>query len=336
MKTLLKTFRDAYLEMLLRFLWREWSALGVAGQEKAPLHHVVDPEALLLFTCTLGRYDQRLFDEVMDWLIENGRFLNVQRMRNILHQEAFGGGEVLGAVGDWLSQCGEPLKWKLLAKMGNPKAKRETLFYLPDGRPMPQSAENDATFLKHGFIRSPLVPRGYSISFPADATPCRLLRMRALFGVNARCDVLMYLSMNKMGHPREVARELYYSQKAIHDVMTDMARSGLVHSARLARERTFRIASDGLSFLTGGSDTPGWINWAVLLSMAETVWRKIDELHAAELDPLVESSEIVLLMKPLLDRLVRAHWAPTIPVIHPREGIALLQTFRVIFETAVA
>lgn len=333
---LLKTFREEYLETILRFLWREWSALGVAGQEKVPLHHVVDPEALLLFTCSLGRYDQRLFDEVMDWLIENGRFLNVQRMRNILHREAFGGAAVLGAVGDWLSRRGEPMKWKLLAKTEGPEEKRETLFYLPDGRPLPQSAEDDATFLEHGFIRSPLVPRGYSISFPANALPCRLLSMRALFGVNARCDVLMYLSMNKMGHPREVARELYYSQKAIHDVMSDMARSGIVHSARLARERTFRIVSDGLSFLTGGPDTPAWINWAILLSMAETLWRKIEALHTAELDPLVESTEIALLMKPLLDRLIRAHWAPAIPNIQPQQGIALLRAFQAVFESAAA
>jgi len=119
MKTPLQEFRDQYLETLLRFLWREWIALGVAGQERAALRHVVDPEALLLFTCSLGRYDQRLFDEVLDWLTKNGRFLNVQRMKNILSREDFAGGEILSAVADWLSQQNDPMKWKLLAKTGN-------------------------------------------------------------------------------------------------------------------------------------------------------------------------------------------------------------------------
>ena len=80
MKKSLKIFRDEYLELLLDFLWQEWSALGVAGQKKDPCRHVIDPEALLLFTCSLGRYDQRLFDEVMDWLTTNGRFINVHAL----------------------------------------------------------------------------------------------------------------------------------------------------------------------------------------------------------------------------------------------------------------
>ena len=137
MKTSLQQFRDDYLEMLLRFLWREWTTLGVAGQERGALRHVVDPEALLLFTCSLGRYDQRLFDEVLDWLTKNGRFLNVQRMKNILGKEDFGGGKVLSAVADWLSQQSDPMKWKLLAKMDGQTSESQSLFYLSNGRALP-------------------------------------------------------------------------------------------------------------------------------------------------------------------------------------------------------
>lgn len=333
METSLRAFRDGYLETLLRFLWREWTALGVAGQERAVIRHAVDPEALLLFTCSLGRYDPRLFDEVMDWLRRNGRFLNIQRMRNILRREAFCGGEVLSAVADWLSQRDVPAKWTLLAKRQAPKDTHQALFYLPDGRPLPESTERDPTFLNHGFVRGPISLRGYSQAFPADATPCLVLKTRALFGVNARCDVLTYLAMNGAGHPREVARELYYSQKAIHDVMTDMARSGVVHSSRGARERTFRIAAGALPFLAGEEETPRWINWPVLLSTAETVWHKADELHGAKLDPLLESSEIALTLNPLLDRLTRARWAPALPATHPQNALAQLEAFQAAFET---
>ena len=332
----LQKVRLEFLEMLLRFLWREWTALGVAGQERRAPHHVVDPEALLLFTCSLGRYDQRLFDEVMDWLSKNGRFLNIQRMRNILRKEVFGGGEVLSAVADWMSQRDAPMKWKLLAKMGAEKDERQALFYLPDGRSLPPSQDNDETFLRHGFNRNSLEPRGYAQAFSPDETPCLLLKLRALVGVNARCDVLTYLALQGAGHPREVARELYYSQKAIHDVMTDMACSGVIHSSRGARERTFRIAPDSLPFLSAGLAAHNWINWPILLSTAETVWNKIEELHAAALDPLLESSEIVLTMKPLLEGLTRARWAPAIPITQPQQGIVQLQAFQAAFETAAA
>ncbi|MCX5769386.1 MAG: hypothetical protein NTZ09_03815 [Candidatus Hydrogenedentes bacterium] len=333
MEKSLKTFRDGYLETLLRFLWREWTALGVAGQECAGLHHVIDPEALLLFTCSVGRYDQRLFDEVMDWLTKNGRFLNIQRLKNILRREAFRGGAVLSAVADWLLQRDDPVKWRLLARVVPRKRGGEPLFYLPDGRPLPRSAKSDPTFLKHGLLRSPLMVRGYSMPFSADALPCIFLKMRALFGVNARCDALTYLLLNKSGHPREVAREMYYSQKAIHDVMTDLECSGVVHSSRLARERRFRISSGSAPVLPKAVNTLKWINWPIMLATAESVWFMTEELRMAVLKPHVESSEIVLTMKPLLQRLTQTHWAPSISITPSQQGVALLEAFQAGFAT---
>ncbi len=336
MKTSLQHFRNDYLEILLGFLWREWTALGVAGQERGGLRHVVDPEALLLFTCSLGRYDQRLFDEVLDWLTKNGRFLNVQRMKNILGKEDFGGGKVLSAVADWLSEQSDPQKWRLLARIGGHTSELQSLFYLPDGRPLPQTSDSDAVFRKHKLTRNPITLRGYAQAFASDATPCLFLRMRALFGLNARSDVLTYLALNKTGHPRQVARELYYSQKAIHDVMTDMACSGVVLSSRGARERTFRIDPDALPFLTGKIEVSGWINWPILLSSAEAVWRLTEELCSADLDSLVQSSEVTLAMKPLLERLARTRWAPAIPNRRPGEVLAQLEAFTDAFEAITA
>ena len=333
METSLKNFREAYLETLLGFLWREWTALGVAGHGRVTLCHAIDPEALLLFTCSLGRYDQRLFDEVMDWLAQNGRFLNVQRLRNILRKEAFGGGEVLGAIADWLAQRESPMKWKLLAKQKMPKETLQPLFYFPDGRPFPQSTNNDAIFLKHGFARNLLEPRGYSQPFPANATSSLFLKMRALIGVNTRSDVLTYLALNSTGHPREVARELNYSQKAIHDVMTDLACSGLVLSSKGARERTFRLAPEGVTLVVGNSGELEWLNWPILLATAETVWRLTEGPHTSNLSPNVAQSEILLTMEPLLERLTRVRWAPVLTTVGRGDGIAQLQAFKTAFET---
>lgn len=333
METALRLFREEYLDMLLRFLWREWSSLGVAGQEQTPVRHVIDPEALLLFTCSLARYDQRLFDEVLDWLTVNGRFLNVQRMRNMLRKESFHGGPVVGSVADWLSRREEPMKWGLLAKANPPAREVEHLFFLKDGRPLPDSREKDAVFLAHGLSRNPVRPRGYSRPFPAGAIPCHLLKMRALFGANARCDVLAYLTMNHGGHPSEIAREMSYSQKAIHDVMADLACSGVIHSAMVGRKRVFRFSSSGLPLLGGDSDIPGWINWSILLSSAEAVWEKVDELNTAALDPLLESSEILLSLKPLLQHLIKAPWAPTLPSLQDQAAMPLLHAFRAAFES---
>lgn len=88
----LKTFRDQLQDVLLNFLWRQWSALGVAGHTDAEDAWIIDPEALLLFTCTLGRYEPRMFDEMMDWLQENGSYINILRLKRIQKTEPFAGG----------------------------------------------------------------------------------------------------------------------------------------------------------------------------------------------------------------------------------------------------
>lgn len=331
---LLNKFRDQYLDFLLHFLWDEWTVLGVAGQARRPVGHVIDPEALVMFTCTLGRYDQRLFDEVLDWLMVNGRFLSVQRMRNVMRQEGLGDDNVLRAMADWLFQHDSPAKWKLLAANGTPEKTRQSLFFFPDGRPMPKSVKQDPVFLKHGLERNPVVLRGYSRTFDDDALPCFLLKLRALFGVNTRCDVLAYLTMNRSGYPSEIAREMYYSQKAIHETLTELAASGFLHSARTGRERTFRISSSGLVFLGGDQDMK-WINWPLLLSVAETVWKKIEGLRAADFGPLVESSEITLALRPLFERLVKSSWAPAMPDFEKIRGVAALYLFLDVFQAVV-
>lgn len=373
MQTPLKQFRVQYRETLLSFLWREWTALGVAGADRTPLRHVADPEALLLFTCTLGRHDQRLFDEVMDWLLINGRFINIQRLRNILAKEDFRGGPILSAVADWLATQGASNKWKLLAKVPeteiarthaskkspksanassqgrNHRAQEEpefainyplsainSLFFLPNGRPMPPSKENDPLFLQHGFQRNPLLPRGYSQPFPADAPAARLLKLRALFGVNARCEILDYLARNGTGHPREIARELYYSQKAVHDTLADLACSGAITSSKGARERIYRRNPGSLPFLDGGASTPDWINLPVLLSAAETVWHLAEELCEEELEPNVVESEIALVMGPVVDRLSRARWVTALTGSDSSRGVVPLDQFHSTFKALTA
>ena len=117
--------------------------------------------------------------------------------------------------------------------------------------------------------------------------------------------------------------------------MTDMARSGIVLSSRSGRARIFRISDNSLPFLTNGMESTGWINWPILLSTAESVWKMIEELHTAALDPIVENSEILLTMKPLVERFTQCRWAPTISLPQPQQGLAQLEAFKSAFETTV-
>ncbi len=106
----LKAFKDEFQSRPLDFLWRQWSALGVAGQTSSAQHGILDPEGLLLLNCTAGPYDPRLFDEMLDWLQENGWLINVTRLKRILRTEKFAGERVLTAIAGLLGKGAEAPK----------------------------------------------------------------------------------------------------------------------------------------------------------------------------------------------------------------------------------
>src|SRR3989338_1115587 len=129
----LNTFKEAYQELLLSFLWRQWAALGIAGHAGTDDPWAIDPEALLLFSCTMARYEARLFDEILDWTNTNGDVLNIQRLRNMMGQDLFSGEKVLGAVAGRMSTGRQSPKWKNLAIVPENISKVQPLFFHKNG-----------------------------------------------------------------------------------------------------------------------------------------------------------------------------------------------------------
>ena len=68
---------------LLALLWRQWSALDVAGHVASGNRALIDPEALVLVSTIFTRHDARLFDEMLDWLRANGTWINVLRLTHL-------------------------------------------------------------------------------------------------------------------------------------------------------------------------------------------------------------------------------------------------------------
>src|SRR3989304_5436817 len=141
MGTLFLEFRGYILDRLLDLLWRQWSALGVPGRTTIEERRVVDPESLLLISLTVGRYDARLFDEILDWLVVNGAFLNVQRLRNLMKRFGFESQAQLSSGSEPLmKKSNDPLKWKRLAAPRSPR-NPEPLFFFKSGKPTPTTNE---------------------------------------------------------------------------------------------------------------------------------------------------------------------------------------------------
>ncbi|NLE00596.1 MAG: hypothetical protein GX640_12055, partial [Fibrobacter sp.] len=74
----LKELHSKLIDIQLTHLWNQWTQLGVSGYGKKS-SHIIDPEALLLYSLEITRYDARLYDEILDWCFVNGEFLSIPR-----------------------------------------------------------------------------------------------------------------------------------------------------------------------------------------------------------------------------------------------------------------
>jgi len=147
----LKKSKDEFQESIFDFLWRQWSILGVAGITKSEDNRIIDPEALLLFSLSVCRYEPRLFDEMIDWLFQNGQFMNVQRLQQIQKKYDFHCGPQLSAIAELLSKKSRyKLKWSGLAKKYYQESS-DPLFFTKDGNPLPCPKDKDANpeFMDH-------------------------------------------------------------------------------------------------------------------------------------------------------------------------------------------
>lgn len=91
-----------------------------------------------------------------------------------------------------------------------------------------------------------------------------LFKLRSLLGMNAPCEIFLYLMTHEDGsHPSRIARETYYSQKTVQDTLVDIACSGLVQTYKIGREKRYLLnPNDWLNFLKVSSGCPPlWINW---------------------------------------------------------------------------
>jgi hypothetical protein len=305
----LSEFKKEFLECILRFLWNQWSSIGVAGYGEIDRPWVVDPEALIALTGTFGRYDPRLFDEMLDWLDRNERFINVQRLRNILKTEGFASSYVIGELAAKQLKDKKGIKWKGLYKDYLREENPQALFLLKSGKAFPVVGEKDPEYLKYGYIRNPVVNRGLSRPFPPKTRASLHLQLRALFGLNSRSEILLYLILKGSGTIRDMADQSYYAWRSIQDTLLELSHSALLQSPEVKKGRVYYFDSTPWKKLLLKQEDAKitWICWASLFRVIEMVWQKLMENGFCESDKLVQAAELNELMTNLLQgRLIKA------------------------------
>jgi len=235
----LKDYRIKLRNSLLNLAWSQWSALGVAGHAKNFSQYVIDVEALILFTIFIGRYDERLFDSMQDWLQANGRFVNTQRLCSLTKKNGFLYQKELAYVAANLNSFENKSKWGKIAGSVkfDSREKAEPLF---KDIPLLMKQKKDPLALLYGLERNPYKCAGKNAEFEEGAASL-MLKLRGLFGVNSRVEIMLLLLSEDYCKNQDLARRSGYSWRSVQDVLFEMKFGGIIQATVSRKNRVYSV-----------------------------------------------------------------------------------------------
>lgn len=292
MPTSLPSFKPELRAATLDLLWQQWTTLGVAGHTApASLAAMIDPEALLLASTVLGRFDPRLFDEILDWLQDQADWINLQRLVRLQKDFALGTPSILAAIATRLARHSSHQKWRALAKPALDPSPSAPLF--PD---VGHFGASEPDFLSHGWQRGPVRYRGLGTPPRMDHPANLLLKLRALFGRQSRAEVMAWLLAYDSGHPAEIARQTGHFRRSIQLTLNELERSGHIRARKAAREKHFSLNHDEWLFLVKQKTPsvgpfPRWIKWASVFRLLSHAQMLLDDSRLADASPEMQAIE---------------------------------------------
>jgi hypothetical protein len=193
-------------DLALGTIWSLWAELGVSGWTRRHAMTAIDIEPLLLATSYLGRLDTRLLQECVDWCTSNARFVSAVRLRKYL-------GEMPPPVVD-------------------------------------SFASLSATVRTHVRVNWPGDGKGFDLSPTGRSTAPDLtrpaliqLRLRAIFGVSARAEVLrlMVLEPSRFMSIAELALRSGFGKDSVAEAADLLSRAGLLQQLGSASRYQYHL-----------------------------------------------------------------------------------------------
>jgi hypothetical protein len=268
---------SALASAALGVAWQQWTALGVAGTV-APPDHAIDLEALILFTPVLRYDDPRLYDEAFDWCVHHAqRLVSIARLRRL---RAALPDEARDAYDQFAACVNATATPRVTWPTNHAGAKTRT------------SGKSQPPDLRHPALLQ--------------------LRLRCLFGVTARADVLLRFLrpiMTQEASPNmtltvSTFADLGYSKPAIADVLTDLTMAGLVERWRRGNRDYYELTHvEALQALVGGALPATAPSWATRFRIVASLLSA--ETATREKKPVVQAVAILKQLEQHHDALER-------------------------------
>ncbi|MFH1011022.1 MAG: helix-turn-helix domain-containing protein [bacterium] len=301
-------FRQALLVRLLSFLWRQWSSLGVLGESGSEDEWVIDPEALLVFSLEMARYEPRLFDEILAWLVVNGDRLDTARMKNLVAKQGVAAARVVGGALQWSADKKKEheRKWRsILEQCGTmcalkaSKDSADILFREKSGKPHPRSGgdRRDASFALFHVDRPRVGGLKEAKAVPVNGRANLRFLLRPLFGSGAKSEAILYLLTHEGGGPRDIAESVGLYWLSMQQALQELSRSGLVLTRYKGKRLEYYLFQKkwweflaAADYEAGGA--PRWLDWVAIFAALSAGWRAVDELAESGESDYMKSSRL--------------------------------------------
>ncbi|HWN72686.1 MAG TPA: hypothetical protein VNN15_02635 [Solirubrobacterales bacterium] len=293
----ISSLRQDFGERLLDFVWGQWAQMGLLASTPRRDAWAADPEALLLLTFEVAREDPRLFDEVLDWLLVNERWISLQRLRNLAVDDE--DRALAGAAADWLSS------WRRKSPPppqpeAAPEADARPLFF--NAMPVEQP---DPAFFAHGFLKSWTEPARRSSSPDLLAPINFAFRLRSLLGVGARAEVvrtLLTVEAPEMSL-QAIALSSGFAKRNVQEAANALRAGGFASSRMIGNEQQFKMPREPWLALLELKRLPLHEDWPQLFRAFRLLLRWLRDPRNEELSDYMRASEARVVLERVFDDL---------------------------------
>jgi hypothetical protein len=245
----LREFKEKFHNTLLDIHWRHWTSLGVGSHIPPERNWIIDLEPLIVSTLIIGQQDKRLLSSSIEWLIKNGEWINLSRLKRIVK-----------AFSERVPELNEPLLNPELLGLFVDTYNKDARFKINFGKNVtPRKNDiNDETksFFRSFKIRN--VTTGPKVQFPSLIQ----LLLRNIFGVDARTEILIYLLANESGNSNSISKEIFYNQRNVYTILERWSHVQMVAKISVRNISGYTLnRKEALFQAIGLKEMPKYINW---------------------------------------------------------------------------
>jgi hypothetical protein len=246
-----------------------WVELGASGWTETHRKWAIDPEPLIVFTAMLEDAEPRLRDEATDWCIRNWRYISKARLKNLVRIEPQ---PVRDAFGAFAATVGEHA-----------------------GITWPYATE----------------PRRYTVTGRSgqpqlDRPSMVWLRMRAMFGIGARTEILRYFlaQSERRSSVATIATAINYTKRNVAEECETLEHAGVLAVRPIRNRYYYSLAKkDALEEFIGAMPEirP---NWTAMLNVARELTALEEQRASSSTRTLaVKARAMIDTIEPDLDEL---------------------------------